>query len=160
MDPGADTDRAWDRETERRLRLESDHEADTEPRGSRRWLHAAGCVTALVGVGLGLGITGIVALRAFDKPPRLLSLMQLQQVTLLGTWKDKAGATIVFTSGDPSLTFRNGIGGGELLFTFDGGGWAPGAEPVVSLLVEGGPIGPVLVRRYPDNNDECTFRRQ
>lgn len=53
-------------------------------------------------IGLGLGVGAIVTLRAVDKPPALIGTMQLAQINLVGTWRDKGEATIVFSSpGDP-----------------------------------------------------------
>lgn len=49
---------------------------------------------------------------------------------------------------------------GTVFFTFQGGGWAAGSAPQVTLLVEGSPSAPTLLCRYPDNSDSCTFTKQ
>lgn len=141
-------------------------------------------------VGLLLGIGGVLALRGFDKPVQLLTPDQTRHLTRVGTWRDKSGAEIKFTAwdNDPytggSFTFvnvpnifdyrtvpnppSNGHGywtvgdgtDGTVCFVFQGGGWPAGEEPKVSLRVEGSPSAPILLCRYPDPSDSCTFTKQ
>jgi hypothetical protein len=122
----------------------------------------------------------------------------LRGLSLEGTWRDKAGAEIRFTTGatdDPTDLYGGALGtgifefvdvpelfdyrtvdnppanghgywttdgqtAGGIVFTFQGGGWPVGSAPVVSLLVEGSPSEPILLCRYPDISDSCTFRKQ
>ena len=147
-------------------------------------------------VGLVLGVVSIVVLRAVDKPLQLLKADQLRQLSLTGTWKDKAGATIVFSpanlttglfygdsvggdfafTGMPNIfdarTIQNPPANGHGYWTIDGqtDGYIEfffpdlatpqDPRPRVSLLVEGSTSSPVLLCRYPDNDDTCTFRKQ
>ncbi|HZU58871.1 MAG TPA: hypothetical protein VFA06_23525 [Actinocrinis sp.] len=150
----------------------------------------------IAGAGLVLGVVSIVVLRAVDKPLQLLKADQLRQLSLTGTWKDKAGAMIVFSpshitsqnafndsvGGDfkfvdmPNIfdarTMQNPPANGHGYWTIDGqtDGYIElffpdlatpeDPRPQVSLLVEGSVSSPILLCRYPDNYDTCTFRKQ
>jgi hypothetical protein len=152
--------------------------------------------TAIACLGLLLGVVAIIVLRAVDKPAQLLKPDQLRQLSLTGTWKDKSGATIVFSPANlTNGKFYGDSVGGDFQFVdmpniFDGrtmqnpppnarGYWTIDGQtdgyleffipalstpkdpnPQVALFVEGSASAPVLVCRYPDNNDTCTFRKQ
>jgi hypothetical protein len=85
----------------------------SDQRRSRGVARVAAWVTGIACVGLLLGVGSVVALHSLDKPPQLLTLDQLRQLSLNGTWRDKAGATIVFTAahGLDSNHFNDTTGG-------------------------------------------------
>ncbi len=165
-------------------------------RPSARLTRGLTWIIAIACAGLLLGVVGVIVLRAVDKPLQLLKADQLRQLSLTGTWKDKGGATIVFTpanltnglfygdsvggdfafTGMPNIfdarTIQNPPANGHGYWTIDGqtDGYIEfffpdlatpeDPKPQVSLLVEGSASSPVLVCRYPDNDDTCTFHKQ
>jgi len=70
--------------------------ADIQAERERRMTRGVLTVVLVACVGLLLGVGSIVGLRWWDKPPQLLTVDQLRQLSLVGTWRDKSGAAIRF----------------------------------------------------------------
>ena len=173
-----------------------DTETTDTPRRPRRLARGLVWFIGIACVGLLLGVVSVVVLRAIDKGPQLLKADQLRQLSLNGTWKDKAGATIVFSPANLTngLFYGDSVGGdfqfadmpdifdartiqnppanghgywtidgqtdGYIEFFFPDLSTPQDPQPQVSLLVEGSTSSPILICRYPDNYDTCTFRKQ